>query len=45
MGGLGCDNMTCVLVCLLQDQPYQVLVEKCARLSKEREEEMRRQVI
>jgi len=44
MGGLGCDNMTCVLVCLLQDQPYQVLVEKCARLAKEREEEMRRQV-
>ena len=24
MGGLGCDNMTCVLVCLLQGKPYQV---------------------
>ena len=24
MGGLGCDNMTCVLVCLLHQQPYQV---------------------
>ena len=44
MGGLGCDNMTCVLVCLLHDQPYQVLVERCARLAREREEEMRRQV-
>merc|ERR1712192_252690 len=31
MGGLGCDNMTCVLVCLLQGKPYQALVERCAR--------------
>ena len=44
MGGLGCDNMTCVLVCLLHDMPYQVLVERCARLAREREEEIRRKV-
>ena len=44
MGGLGCDNMTCVLVCLLHDQPYQVMVERCARLAREREEEIRRKV-
>jgi len=42
MGGLGCDNMTCVLVCLLHGRPYQSLVEKCARISQEREEERRR---
>merc|ERR1711936_1424081 len=45
MGGLGCDNMTCVLVCLLHNQPYQVLVERCAKLSREREEMLRRQVM
>ena len=27
MGGLGCDNMTCVLVCLLHQQPYQVQLQ------------------
>ena len=44
MGGLGCDNMTCVLVCLLHNKPYQVMVERCARLAREREEEIRRKV-
>ncbi|XP_059093408.1 probable protein phosphatase 2C T23F11.1 [Tigriopus californicus] len=33
MGGLGCDNMTVILVCLLQDKPYQRLVDKCAKLA------------
>ncbi len=31
MGGLGCDNMTVVLVCLLQDEPWEKYVERCAR--------------
>ena len=33
-----------MLVCLLHDQPYQVMVERCARLPREREEEIRRKV-
>ena len=37
MGGLGCDNMTCVLVCFLHDKPYQDLVERCAKISRARE--------
>ena len=37
MGGLGCDNMTCVLVCLLHDQPYQTLVDKCVQTVKARD--------
>ena len=28
MGGLGCDNMTYLLGCLLQGKPYQVLLQK-----------------
>jgi len=31
MGGLGCDNMTCVLVCLLQGKPYQVPLNFCLK--------------
>ena len=31
MGGLGCDNMTVVLVCFLHGQSYDALSEKCAR--------------
>ncbi|XP_014681930.1 PREDICTED: probable protein phosphatase 2C T23F11.1 [Priapulus caudatus] len=31
MGGLGCDNMTVVLVCLLQGQPWEDLCLKCGR--------------
>ncbi|KAH8302201.1 hypothetical protein KR044_003946 [Drosophila immigrans] len=30
MGGLGGDNMTVVLVCLLHDKPYSDLVKRCA---------------
>jgi len=37
MGGLGCDNMTCVLVCLLHDKSYQDLVEKCQKTVRSRE--------
>ena len=37
MGGLGCDNMTCVLVCFLHNQPYQTLVDRCAKITKARE--------
>ncbi|XP_039294648.1 probable protein phosphatase 2C T23F11.1 [Nilaparvata lugens] len=29
MGGLGCDNMTVVIVCLLHGQPYAKLATKC----------------
>eukprot|EP00057_Strongylocentrotus_purpuratus_P030552 XP_782003.2 PREDICTED: probable protein phosphatase 2C T23F11.1 [Strongylocentrotus purpuratus] len=31
MGGLGCDNMTVVLVCLLQGKSYDELNAKCAK--------------
>lgn len=31
MGGLGCDNMTVVLVCLLQNGTYEDLAAKCSR--------------
>ena len=31
MGGLGCDNMTVVLVCFLHGQTYKHLGDKCAR--------------
>jgi len=44
MGGLGCDNMTCVLVVFLHGQSYQTVVERCARLSKQREELATRQI-
>uniref|UniRef100_A0A2R5LLR9 protein-serine/threonine phosphatase n=1 Tax=Ornithodoros turicata TaxID=34597 RepID=A0A2R5LLR9_9ACAR len=30
MGGLGCDNMTVVLVCLLNGAPYEELARRCA---------------
>ncbi|XP_028405712.1 probable protein phosphatase 2C T23F11.1 isoform X2 [Dendronephthya gigantea] len=33
MGGLGCDNMTVILVCLLGDRSYNDLVVKCQRSS------------
>ncbi|KAG8191961.1 hypothetical protein JTE90_002235 [Oedothorax gibbosus] len=32
MGGLGCDNMTVVLVCLLQGESYEDLANKCSRV-------------
>ena len=31
MGGIGCDNMTVILVCFLHSGPYSSLVEKCSR--------------
>lgn len=34
MGGLGGDNMTVVLVCLLHDKPYSDLVQRCASTNK-----------
>lgn len=34
LGGLGCDNMTVILVCLLQGQSYDDLCEKCIRPAK-----------
>jgi len=37
MGGLGCDNMTVVLVCFLHNNPYQRLVDKCCQLVESRE--------
>ena len=30
MGGLGCDNMTVVLVCFLNGKPYKELCSKCS---------------
>lgn len=38
MGGLGCDNMTVILVCFLHNQPYQRLIEECIEIEKIREE-------
>ena len=31
MGGLGCDNMTVILVCLLNGGTYEDLARKCAK--------------
>ena len=33
MGGVGCDNMTVIIVCLLQGEDYSELSNKCAHLS------------
>lgn len=33
MGGLGCDNMTAILICCLNSEPYSKLVTKCSRLT------------
>jgi len=30
LGGLGCDNMTAIIVCLLQGQSYDALSERCS---------------
>lgn len=32
MGGLGCDNMTVVLVCFLRGDTYEELANKCSRV-------------
>lgn len=31
MGGLGCDNMTVVLICFTNGGTYEELAEKCSR--------------
>lgn len=31
MGGLGCDNMTVLIICFLHGGSYQDLMERCAR--------------
>lgn len=36
MGGLGCDNMTVVLVCLLQNKTYEHLAHKCSQIKAEK---------
>lgn len=33
MGGLGCDNMTVILICLLNSQTYEEFCEKCTHSS------------
>ena len=38
MGGLGCDNMTVILVCFLHNQTYEKLVEDCIQIEKIRED-------
>jgi protein phosphatase 2C family protein 2/3 len=38
VGGLGCDNMTVVLICFLHGKSWQHLVQKCQQFAKEREE-------
>jgi len=43
MGGLGCDNMTVILVCFLNGNPYQKLVDKCTKLVKTRDAERLRE--
>jgi len=43
MGGLGCDNMTVILVTFVNGNPYQNLVEKCAKLVKARDAERQRE--
>eukprot|EP00093_Oithona_nana_P011246 11246.XXX_277455_276008_1 [CDS] Oithona nana genome sequencing. len=37
MGGLGCDNMTVVLICFLHNQPYQNLIDECIEIEKIRD--------
>merc|ERR1711935_1281635 len=37
MGGLGCDNMTVILVCFLHNKTYDKLVEDCIQIEKIRE--------
>jgi len=44
MGGLGCDNMTVILVCFLHNQPFDKLVETCVEIEKIREETRLRRI-
>merc|ERR1711963_795464 len=43
MGGLGCDNMTVILVCFLHNESYTKLVERCADLVKAKDESRAKQ--
>ncbi|TKR68248.1 hypothetical protein L596_024254 [Steinernema carpocapsae] len=36
MGGLGCDNMTAVLVCLMQNESNEEFAARCARIAESR---------
>jgi protein phosphatase 2C family protein 2/3 len=44
MGGLGCDNMTVILIATLHDKPYQRLIDKAAGIVKKRDEERRKEI-
>lgn len=37
MGGVGCDNMTVILVCFLHGATYAELAERCCLLSEEKD--------
>jgi len=37
MGGLGCDNMTVILICFIRNEPYQSLVDDCIMMMDIRE--------
>lgn len=43
MGGLGCDNMTVILVCFLNGKPYQKLADRCSEIVKARDAEKERE--
>jgi len=43
VGGLGCDNMTVVLVCFLHNKPWTSLVQRCATSFKARQAELNTQ--
>ena len=34
MGGLGCDNMTVILICILQGGTYEQLAARCSKPAK-----------
>jgi len=45
VGGLGCDNMTVVLVCLLHNnQPWPSLVARCGRLQQAKDAAARQEM-
>ena len=33
MGGLGCDNMTAILICFVNEEPYTSLARRCSKSS------------
>ena len=34
MGGLGCDNMTVILLCILHENSYEDLADRCSKIPK-----------